>query len=635
MRRNFITALGLFLVTLAVFSPVLAAGFVQWDDDISLAQNAHVQGLDWGRLAWMFSDAGYAMRYKPLTWLTYALVYQCCGLNPFAYHLVNLVFHCLNAVLVFVIIRRLLALSSPAEGVARGLSKATFPAALGALLWACHPLRVEPVARITDLTYCLVLFLLMISLWCYLRAWEKRSEPRTQHLLYGGSVAAYAVAMLTYPVAFGWVVVLIALDWYPLRRFGVGATWWRDSGLRGLLREKVPFAVCGALILTSLLARRDPSVVWAQPAGGPALDWFGRGMQAFYVWAYYVWRPWAPFHLSPVYTTLVEFNATHWQFWLSAGLVVVITVLVIRKRQRWPWALVLWASYLTLLLPALGLTEHPHYTSDRYDYLPGLVWAMVAAAGLRKVSTRPRLFAVGTACAVALAAFWASLSFEQMRIWRNSLSLFEYMVRELGEDPRRNDLRRRLGGLYAGQGRIADAVQQFQTSLRLKPDAKTSQALAELLEKNGDANGALTNYLAALELNPDPWLHLRAAAQLSQLGRTGEAIGHYRQALRLQPELAPAIEKLAWLLATAAEAQNRSGAEALQLAERACALTHRQSPAALGALAAAYAELGRFNEAIVTAQSARDRAQAAGDRKLAEKYGRLIELFEAGRPCRE
>jgi tetratricopeptide (TPR) repeat protein len=635
MRRDWITGLVLFLVTLAVFSRVLAAHIVQWDDDISLTQNTSVQGLDWGRLGWMFSDASYAMRYKPLTWLAYALVHQCCGLSPFAYHLANLVFHGLNAVLVFVIIRRLLALSGTAGGVARTLRRTTLPAALGALLWACHPLRVEPVARITDLTYCLVLFFLMISLWLYLRAWESRLEARTHRLLYGCSVAAYAMAMLTYPLAFGWALVLLALDWYPLRRFEAGAAWWRDARLRGLLREKVPFVLLGGLVLATLFARANPSIAWAQPAGRPALDWFGHGMQAFYVWAYYLWRPWAPFHLSPVYTTLIDFNSNNWRFWLSAALVLGSTALVVWKRHRWPWALVLWTSYLTLLLPALGLTEHPHYTSDRYDYLPGLVWALVLAASLWKVSARPRLFAAGTACAIALAAFWASLSFEQMRVWRSTTSLFEYMVRELGQDPRRSDLRRRLALLYAGQGRIADAVQQFQTSLRLKPDAKTYQALGELFERKGDAEAALTNYLALLELSPDPWIHSRAAAQLSELGRTGEAISQYRQALRWQPGLVPALEKLAWLLATDRQAQNRSGAEALQLAERACALTHRQSAAALAALAAAYAELGRFSEAIVTAQSAHDRAQAAGERKLGEKYRRLIELFEAGRPWRE
>jgi protein O-mannosyl-transferase len=653
MRRDWVCGPTLFLVTLAVFSRVLGADFVQWDDDISVAQNPHVQGLDGGRLLWMFSDASYAMRYKPLTWLAYALVHQCCGLSPLAYHLVNLGFHSLNAVLVFVIIRALLVLSSTAVAVrmsgkvslecggalrlpppSTSSQRATLPAALGALLWACQPLRVEPVARITDLTYCVVLFFLMISLWCYLRAWESEPEARSRSVFYGCSVAAYALAMLTYPVALGWALVLIAVDWYPLRRFELGAAWWRDARLRGLLREKIPFVLWGALALATLFARRDPSVVWAQPAAGPGLDWFSRGMQAAYVWAYYVWKPWVPFHLSPVYTTLIEFQASHWRFWLSAGLVAATTALLIWKRHRWPWALVLWASYLTLLLPALGLTEHPHYTSDRYDYLAGLVWALVIAAILWKLSTRPQWFAAGAVCAIAVAGFWAVLSFEQTRIWRNTTGLFEYMVHELGEDPRRAELRRRLGGLYAAQGRTAEAVQQFQTSLRQKPDARTYQALAEVFERNGNAEAALTNYLASLELTPDAWNHLRAGTQLSALGRTGETIGHYRAAFRLRPNLVAAIEKLAWLLSTASEAQNRGGTEALPLAEQACALSG-QSPAALGALAAAYAEVGRFREAVATAPRARDSAQAAGESNAAEKSRRLIERFEAGLFWRE
>jgi cytochrome c-type biogenesis protein CcmH/NrfG len=583
----------------------------------------------------MFSDASYAMRYKPLTWLAYALVYKCCGLSPFAYHLVNLVFHGLNAVLVFVLIRRLMALSGTAGDFAWRLQRATLPAALGALLWACHPLRVEPVARITDLTYCQVLFFLLISLWCYLRAWESRLEVRTYRQLYGCSVAAYALAMLTYPLAFGWAVVLLALDWYPLRRFEAGAAWWRDARLRRLLREKVPFVLLGALVMATLFARANPSVVWAKTPDGPALDWFGHVMQAFYVWTYYLWRPWLPFHLSPVYTALVDFNSNDWRFWLSGASVVGVTALVVWKRQRWPWVLVLWTSYVTVLLPALGLTEHPHYTSDRYDYLPGLVWALIIAAGLLKASSRPRLFAAGTVCAIALAAFWATLSFGQMLIWRDTVSLFEHAVRELGQDPRRSDLRRRLAALYAGRGRVADAVQQYQSSLRLNPDAKTYQALGELLERNGDATAALTNYLASLELSPDSWIHLRAAAQLSALGRTAEAISQYRQALRLQPELLPALEKLSWLLATSSGAQERNGVEALRLAEQACALTHNQTPAALGAMAASYGELGKFNEAIVAAQRACDRAKASGDSKLEEKYRGLLKLFEAGRPYRE
>src|SRR5712691_5645061 len=103
-RRDWIAGAVLFGLTFAVFSRVLQAEFVEWDDDISVARNAQVQGLDWQRLRWMFTDTSYAMRYKPLTWLSYALIYQFGGLKPFNYHLVNLLFHSLNAVMAFVVI---------------------------------------------------------------------------------------------------------------------------------------------------------------------------------------------------------------------------------------------------------------------------------------------------------------------------------------------------------------------------------------------------------------------------------------------------------------------------------------------------------------------------------------------------
>src|SRR3974377_170525 len=101
MRRKRLVALFLFIVTFATFGRVLFSDFVKWDDDISVYQNPHIQGLDWERLCWMFTDASYALRYKPLTWLSYAVVHHFCALRPFGYHLLNLVLHSLNAVLVF------------------------------------------------------------------------------------------------------------------------------------------------------------------------------------------------------------------------------------------------------------------------------------------------------------------------------------------------------------------------------------------------------------------------------------------------------------------------------------------------------------------------------------------------------
>ena len=635
MRRVWLICLVLFLATLAVFSRVLLADFVQWDDDISVYQNPHIQGLDWTRLRWMFSDASYAMRYEPLNWLGYALVYQFSGLKPLGYHLANLVLHCLNTVLLFAFIRRLLTSGPAIVNLSDALGQATPPAALGAFLWALNPMRVEPAAHVTDLRYCLLVLFLLISLWSYLRAHPSGGTARTRRSFYWCSVGAFALSMLSLSFAVGCVVVLVVLDWYPLGRFKAREQGWLDAKARGILIEKVPFLLLGGLVTTTLLGRLSPTGVYAASPVDTSLAPFNRIMQAFYVWAYYVWKPWLPFHLSPFYTTLVEFKPNAWAFWLSAALIIGTTVLFVRRRNQWPWALALWISHLVLLIPVLGLTERPHFTVDRYDYLPGLVWAVTIAAVLLRLGARARLRAAGLAFGIALALFWGALSFRQTRIWRDSIALFEHVIHELGDDPNRSVILWRLGSVLASQGKTQAAAQQYQASLRIQPSPEAHLCFAELLERNGDPEGALTNCWAALALRPTPFNHVQAGQVLAALGRGAEAINQYRQALASVPDLVPALNNLAWVLAANGEATNRNGAEALQLAERACALTDHQIPVLVGTLAAKYAEAGRFKEAIETAQQARALAQAAGQPEVDERNRQLLGLYQSGQAYHE
>jgi tetratricopeptide (TPR) repeat protein len=441
--------------------------------------------------------------------------------------------------------------------------------------------------------------------------------------------------MLSLPFAFAYAAVLVVLDWYPLRRFEVRTQERWDATARGILLEKVPFLLLGGLLLTTFFARVNPTGIWAALPVAGGSNPVEQGMKAFYVWAYYAWKPWAPFHLSPLYATLVNFNPNSWPFWLSAALVVGTTALLVRRRNQWPWALALWVSHLVLLLPALGLTERAHSTADRYDYLPGLVWAVVIAAALWKISARPRWRLAGMTCAVALSLFWGILSWQQTQVWQNSIALFEYMIPELGNNPGRADIHWRLGWVYAHQGKTQEAVEQYQTSLRIQPAPGPYLAFAELLEKCGDREGALTNYLGLLELGHHAAAYTKAGDLLSALGRTGPAIGEYRRALLVFPNLVPVLNNLAWILATDREEVNRNGAEAVRLAERACTLTDRQIPVLVGTLAAAYAEAGRFREAIETAQQARALAQAAGQPEVAERNRQLLELYQSGQAYRQ
>jgi hypothetical protein len=204
----------------------------------------------------------------------------------------------------------------------------------------------------------------MVSLLCYLR-FQVTPEERGRGKFYWISLLCFAASLLSYPIGLTFVVILVVLDFYPRRRFKPGLAGLWDSTANRIWLEKVPYALISVLVLVVTLLLRASNSRLGPP---PSLEQFGvgaRAMQAFYVWAYYVWKPWLPFHLSPIYATLVQFNPNTWPFWLSAGFVAGATMLFLRRWRQWPWALALWASHLVLLAPMLGLTEHPHCACDR------------------------------------------------------------------------------------------------------------------------------------------------------------------------------------------------------------------------------------------------------------------------------
>src|ERR1051325_7201264 len=110
-----LTLLVVMFVTGVVYSPVLTADFVYWDDDVEIYSNPHLKGISPETLRWMFFETGYVVRYQPLTWLTWSIIYDFFRLRPFGYHLASWLFHCLDTGLVFWLIRKLLLIAQPAH----------------------------------------------------------------------------------------------------------------------------------------------------------------------------------------------------------------------------------------------------------------------------------------------------------------------------------------------------------------------------------------------------------------------------------------------------------------------------------------------------------------------------------------
>jgi tetratricopeptide (TPR) repeat protein len=194
-----------------------------------------------------------------------------------------------------------------------------------------------------------------------------------------------------------------------------------------------------------------------------------------------------------------------------------------------------------------------------------------------------------------------------------------------------------LGIALAAKGQFDEAIENYYKAIQINPNSfEALSKLGNALTAKGRFDEAIENYRQAIQVNsnrPETFFHLGMTLGLS--GRTREAATQYRKALRLNPNLAVALNNLAWVLAASPDDELRNGAEAVRLAERACELTHYGQPLFIGTLAAAYAESGRFPEAVTTAEKAEQLATSAGLTAVAAKNRQLLELYRAGKPYHE
>ena len=194
-----------------------------------------------------------------------------------------------------------------------------------------------------------------------------------------------------------------------------------------------------------------------------------------------------------------------------------------------------------------------------------------------------------------------------------------------------------LGAALVFSGEADEGISQLQLACAIKPTwAGPRFLLGATLVKEGKLAEATQPLREALRLEPgNAEAHFQLAVALNAQHQTAEAIAHCTAALRLEPDLPEALNNLAWIRAAHPEPEFRNGPEAVRLAERACKVTEFKEPVMVGTLAAAYAEAGRFDEAVATAKKARELALAAGQQGLADKDQKLIELFSARQPYRE
>jgi tetratricopeptide (TPR) repeat protein len=348
----------------------------------------------------------------------------------------------------------------------------------------------------------------------------------------------------------------------------------------------------------------------------------------------YIYEMFWPTKLAPFYP--YPFGSL--SIWRLAGTILILCVItagVFVLRKRYPYGITGWFWYLGMLVPVIGIVQvGSQARADRYTYLPhiGLYLAMTWAVSDLSVSWRHRrvILAIGAVIILVVLACTARL---QTSYWENSESLW---IRTLAVTSNNATAHYNLGGAFLEKGFVDKAIFHDRKALELRPNyTGAHNGLGRALFEKGDVDEAIEQWQKTLSISPDdPDAHTALGDAMLRKQRIGDAIAHYERSLQIAPESAPTLNALAWVLAVSADVRFRNGARAVELARRADGLAQGKDPILARTLAAAYAESGRFNDAIAAAERARAVAIRQGDSPLAEDLRMEIDLYRVNFPLR-
>jgi Flp pilus assembly protein TadD len=503
-KRAWIFALLLAVIIFAVYSPVLKYPFVNYDDVDYVSENAHVQrGLSLETLNWAITSTQQA-NWHPLTWLSHALDCDLFGLAAGGHHFTSLLLHAANAVLIFLLLRR--------------VTGAFWRSLLVAAVFALHPTNVESVAWVAERKTVLSMFFFLLTLGAY--GWYARRPGIAR---YAGVFVLFALALTAKPMVVTLPFVLVLLDIWPLRRVQGGFLEVEPTGgrfsvpqfsLRHLLWEKLPLLALSAAssVITMVAQRPALKTMDAIPFGQ-------RVANAVFSYAMYVWRAFSPVRLSVFYAPQGG-RLSAWQIVLCSLFLAVLSALVWKFRAR-GYLLVGWLWFLGTLVPMIGLVQVGEQgMADRYAYLPLLgifvivVWLSADVCVEAKINQL-----VPIAASVAVLITMLLLTWRQIHTWESTLSLWSHSLEitpgnYVAEDSIGTILMDE--GLKATGDTCADqALVHFQNAVRIYPQDSLGRLNVGFCQQaRGHFEEAIEQYEIALQYARSRYLKSRAYLDL-------------------------------------------------------------------------------------------------------------------------
>jgi protein O-mannosyl-transferase len=503
-------ALAIFAGTVWLYWPSTHGEFLAGDDREYLQQAVRCNGLTWNAVKWAFTTT--QPYYHPLPRLSHVLDYQIWGRNAAGHHATSVVVHALNAALVFGFLWTLLGEAALTTG-----ERLTM--ALGvAVVFAIHPLQTESVAWMSGRTQLLCTTFEIGCLWAYLvgeRRW----------VVWGLFVAA----LLSKPMAVSLPFVMLAIDYFPLRRH-------EQLGWSRLLREKAVLIGLGAAAAAATIISESQKGGLMMPLETIPLS--QRVLLMFQSLMFYPWKLVWLEHFSPYYPLDLGLSLNQWPVLVSMLTVVIVTAVVACERRRMPMLAAAWGAYVILVLPVSGLMPTGQQSvALRYAYVAILPLLLLVGGAAMWTWRRSR-----TVAHVALIGFLGCELFvfglrtrSLIPVWHNDETWWRAPVKEFPDSEFAN---RMLAEVLANHGKAGEALEYAQRDVEIAPQLWLShETLGLVLSKLGKSQDAIGQYEQALRISPDhAEAHSDLGAILQHMGKFQEAIGQYEQALRINPD---------------------------------------------------------------------------------------------------
>lgn len=529
-------ALAVMAITVAVYYPSLHGDFV-WDDLPYLMGNPYIQKFNWKNITWMFTTF-HLSNWHPLTWLSFAFDYYWQGgLNPWGFHLTNIILHGLNSIgLFFITILLLNKIRDPAQTTFYPQDKTIGLAAfIAALLFSIHPQHVESVAWMSERKDVLCQFFILLTVICHI--FYTTTTAKVRPVWFGAALLCFLLALMAKPMAVTLPVVLLLLDIYPLQRTPLTLPLHpTDTVLswRPVLIEKIPFFILTLISIGVTLIAQTGAIVSAD-----YIHPLVRAINAINSVFLYISKFLLPIALSPLYNHPDYLQHPLSALVLVAGFLIANVLLIYYWLRQKYYPLIIWLFYLVTLSPVIGIIQvGDQSAADRYAYLPTTPFYILAGVGIAWLYYRPRqrfnlLIQSGLMMGVLLIALTLfKLNRDQLQIWKNSLVFWTYVTLV---NPTNSLAHHNLAVVYFFQKKDYEkALDHIRLSMAYSRFPILEQVLlAEILMPLGQFEEALNAYQNAIRAKVDPNLRHDCAhynmgwmyAKLGQFEAAQHALG--------------------------------------------------------------------------------------------------------------